>query len=151
MVGSQFLVTGASDFARFMGMSEWAIGITIVAAGTSTPELVTCLSAVLKGRHGISAGALIGSDLYNILGVLGTAVMIRPLAVNEAGIGSVWLLLAGVTFMTVFLRTGWKISRLGGPYSGRCRRFTLVDRPGGHLTFLRDSGADKIGRISPLC
>ena len=108
------LVTGASDFARFMGMSEWAIGITLVAAGTSTPELVTCLSAVLKGRHGISAGALIGSDLYNILGVLGTAAMIRPLAVNEAGIGSVWLLLAGVTVVTVFLRTGWKISRLEG-------------------------------------
>jgi len=111
MVGSQFLVSGASDFARFMGMSEWAIGITIVAAGTSTPELVTCLSAVLKGRHGISAGALIGSDLYNILGVLGTAAVIRPLAVNEAGIGSVWLLLGGVTLVVICLRSGWRISR----------------------------------------
>ena len=111
MVGSQFLVTGASDFARYMGMSEWAIGITIVAAGTSTPELVTCLSAVLKGRHGISAGALIGSDLYNILGVLGTAAVIRPLAVNEAGIGSVWLLLGGVSLVAICLRTGWRISR----------------------------------------
>ena len=111
LVGSHFLVTGASDFARFMGMSEWAIGITIVAAGTSTPELVTCLSAVLKGRHGISAGALIGSDLYNILGVLGTASVIRPLAVNDAGVGSVWLLLGGVILVTLCLRSGWKISR----------------------------------------
>lgn len=113
-VGSHFLVSGASDFARFMGMSEWAIGITIVAAGTSTPELVTCLAAVLKGRHGMSAGALIGSDIYNILGVLGTAAVIRPLGVNETAMSSIWLLFAGTILVTLCLRTGWRISRLEG-------------------------------------
>lgn len=114
LVGSQLLITGASGFARFMGMSEWAIGITIVAAGTSTPELVTSLTAALKGRHGISAGALIGSDLYNILGVLGTASAIRPLTVDSAGVMSVWMLLGGVILVALFMRTGWRISRTEG-------------------------------------
>ncbi len=66
--GGHFLVEAAVALARTFGVSEWAIGVTIVAAGTSAPEFATSLVAVIRGRHGISAGNLIGSDIFNLLG-----------------------------------------------------------------------------------
>jgi cation:H+ antiporter len=112
--GAHLLVECASDVARVFGMSEWAIGVTIVAAGTSAPELVTCLVAALKGKHGISAGALIGSDLYNLLGVLGLASFLAPMSVDESAKSSVFLLIAMVTLVVVFMRSGWRVGRREG-------------------------------------
>ncbi len=112
--GAHLLVLCASHVARAAGMTEWAIGVTIIAAGTSAPELVTCLAAAFKGKHGMSVGALIGSDLYNLLGVLGVASMINPLQIDPAGRSSVYLLVAMVTLVVVFMRTGWKIRRREG-------------------------------------
>jgi len=113
--GGHFLVESAVHLARLFGVSEWVIGVTIVAAGTSAPEFATSLIAVLKGRHGVSAGNLIGSDLFNLLGVLGLAALIRPMTVEGSAVSSVLVLVGMVILVVVFLmRTGWQISRWEG-------------------------------------
>lgn len=112
--GSHFLITSASAIARGIGISEWVIGVTIVAAGTSAPELATSLAGVLKGRYGISVGNLIGSDIFNLLGVLGLAGMLRPIEVDVAARVSLVSLSAMVFLVLVFMRTGWRVSRLEG-------------------------------------
>lgn len=109
--GGHFLVESASSLARAFGVSEWVIGVTIVAAGTSAPELVTSLIAILRGRHGISAGNLIGSDIFNLLGVLGVAALLRPMTVDAGAYSSMFLLSGMVIVVVVMMRTGWKISR----------------------------------------
>ncbi len=114
VVSGHYLVESASSLARAWGLSEWVIGVTIVAAGTSTPELATSLVALLRGRHGISAGNLIGSDLFNLLGVLGLAAGLRPMTVDSSGYGSLVLLLGMVVLVVVMMRTGWRISRVEG-------------------------------------
>ncbi|MBO9362693.1 MAG: sodium:calcium antiporter [Thermoflexus sp.] len=113
--GGHFLVEAAVALARTVGISEWAIGVTIVAAGTSAPEFATSLVAVFRGRHGISAGNLIGSDIFNLLGVLGLAAAIRPITVDPSVYSSLWVLAGMVVLVVVFLmRTGWVLSRWEG-------------------------------------
>ncbi len=112
--GGHLLVWSAVSLARVMGLSEWVIGVTIVAAGTSAPEFATSLVAALKGRYGISAGNLIGSDLYNLLGVLGLAGILRPLTIDAAGLGSLYILVGMVFLVVVFMRTGFRVSRAEG-------------------------------------
>lgn len=74
--GSDFAVMGASDIARFFGISERIIGLTIVALGTSLPELVTSVTAARRGDAGIAIGNIVGSNVFNILFVLGTTALI---------------------------------------------------------------------------
>ena len=97
-----------------IGISDWVIGVTIVAAGTSAPEMATSLTAVIKGKHGISAGNLVGSNLFNILGVLGLAGMLKPLTILQSSYYSLILLTAMVIVAIAFMRTGWRISRSEG-------------------------------------
>ncbi|HRX16455.1 MAG TPA: calcium/sodium antiporter [Spirochaetota bacterium] len=112
--GGQLLVTSSVSIAKFFGISEWVIAITIVAAGTSAPELVTSLAAVLKGKHDISAGNLVGSNIFNILGVLGVAGMINPLTIDASSFESLILLVGMIVLSILFFRTGWKVSRKEG-------------------------------------
>jgi cation:H+ antiporter len=114
VLGGHYLVESASFLARHAGVSEWVIGVTIIAAGTSAPEMATSLAAVLKGKHGMSAGNLIGSDLFNILGVLGLAGVLNPLKIIPEAYASLAMLTGMVTLVVVFLRTGWRLSRLEG-------------------------------------
>lgn len=114
VASGHFLVESASALARHFGMSEWVIGVTIVAAGTSAPELATSLVGVLRGRHAISIGNLIGSDLFNLLGVLGLAAVLQPMVVAQSAYGSLWLLAALVVTVIVMMRTGWRLSRWEG-------------------------------------
>ena len=108
------LVESSSALARLAGISEWMIGITIVAAGTSVPELATSIVAVTRGHHGISVGNLIGSDLFNMLGVLGIASIIRPLTITDKEYISIILLAVTLIITFIMIRTGWKITRLEG-------------------------------------
>lgn len=108
------LVDSASALARLFGISEWMIGITIVAAGTSVPELATSIVALAKGRHGITVGNLIGSDLFNMLGVLGVASIIRPLAIESVDYLSIVFLAANLVILLVLMRTGWKLTKAEG-------------------------------------
>ena len=81
--GAQLFVTGASDLARQAGLSEFAIGATLVATGTSLPELVTSAVAAYRGLSAIAVANVIGSNIFNALGVLGLAAFARPIAVDR--------------------------------------------------------------------
>lgn len=111
---SHFLVDSASSLARIMGVSDWIIGVTIVAAGTSAPELATSIVAALRGKYAISVGNLIGSDIFNMFGVLGVASMIQNLQVDLSARIDLVLLFFMVILALIFMRTGWKITRVEG-------------------------------------
>jgi len=113
-LGSRVLVDAATAVARSFGVSEWVIGVTIIAAGTSAPEFATTLVGVVKRRFDISAGNLIGSDIFNLLGVLGLAGTLQPVAVDPMARYSILALALMVVVVMVFMRTGWRISRLEG-------------------------------------
>lgn len=84
LVGANLLVEGAVAIARALGVSELIIGVTLVAVGTSLPELITSLAAALR-RHGdILFGNIIGSNLFNILGILGITALVRPVAIQPS-------------------------------------------------------------------
>lgn len=114
VASSHFLVDSASDLAAIFGVSQWVIGATIVAAGTSAPEFATALVAAYKGHHGMSVGNLIGSDIFNMFGVLGVASIIRELPVDAEARANMLLLVGMVLLVIVFMRTNWKIGRLEG-------------------------------------
>jgi len=115
IVGSKFFVDSAVDIARVLGVSERVIGLTLVAAGTSLPELATSVVASLRGDTDIAIGNIIGSNLFNVFGILGTAALIRPLPLGQ---GVLLLDLAVMMLATLalipILRTGGVISRLEG-------------------------------------
>lgn len=111
---SHLLVTSASDLAELAGISQWVIGATIVAAGTSAPELATSIVAALRGKHGISVGNLLGSDIFNMYGVLGVTAMMRELPVDPEAHSNLLALVLMVVLVIVFMRTGWRISRWEG-------------------------------------
>lgn len=83
--GGDCFVDGASGIARSMGVSDAVVGLTIVAAGTSLPELATSVAAALKGKPGIAIGNVIGSNIFNIFMVLGCSAVIRPLPFGSIG------------------------------------------------------------------
>jgi cation:H+ antiporter len=114
VAGGHFFVDSAVDLAELIGISDWAIGVTIVAVGTSAPELATSLVAAFRGKHALSAGNLIGSDLFNLLGVLGLAGTINPLAVRSEAEGSLIILCILVGIVVLMMRTGWRITRTEG-------------------------------------
>ena len=114
VLGGHLMVTHASNIARFYGISDWVIAVTIVAAGTSAPEFATSIAAAIKGRHGIAIGNLIGSDLFNLLGVLGLAGIINPSVITQDIFDSVFILVLMVGLTLLLIRTRWKISRAEG-------------------------------------
>ncbi|WP_435179020.1 calcium/sodium antiporter [Halorussus sp. AFM4] len=114
LVSGDYMVVAASELARGVGISEWVIGGTIVAAGTSTPEFAVSLVAVRRGSLGVSVGNVVGSNIYNITGILGLAAVLRPLAMSGTAIESLaWL--AGISLLMVAaLWTGRVLSRIEG-------------------------------------
>ncbi len=93
--GSEFLVSGAKDIASKMGISEAVIGLTMVAIGTSIPELAASVIAALKKEKAISLGNLIGSNIFNIASVLGLTSLIQPIAVTDTRLMNIdvfWML-----------------------------------------------------------
>jgi len=116
-LGARWLVTGASEIARMLGIGELLIGLTIVAVGTSLPELVTSFVAGLHGERDIAVGNIVGSNLFNLLGVLGAAAMIghNGVAVSAAALhfDIPVMVAAAVACLPIFL-TGREISRAEG-------------------------------------
>ena len=78
VIGAQLLVSGATDVARSFGIPELVVGLTVVAIGTSLPELVTSVVAALRGQRDLAVGNVVGSNLFNILGILGLTAMLAP-------------------------------------------------------------------------
>ena len=84
--GSEWFISGAIDIASYFGITERIIGITVVSVGTSLPELVTSLVAVVKKEKGISLGNLLGSNIFNVFAVLGITSLVTPLVVTDLNI-----------------------------------------------------------------
>jgi len=115
ILGARFLVTGAVSMAQAAGISETVIGLTIVAVGTSMPELVTSVIAVRKGQGDVALGNVLGSNIFNILGILGVTAMVQPLAVpDEIARLDIWVLVAVTLVLLLFARSGWSLSRREG-------------------------------------
>ncbi|MCB9557470.1 MAG: calcium/sodium antiporter [Deltaproteobacteria bacterium] len=138
VIGSGLLVESASAVARSFGVDEWVIGVTVVAAGTSAPELATSLTAVVRGRYALSAGNVIGSDIFNMLGVLGVAGMFRPMVIDPIARESLVMMVVMVIAVIGFMRSGWRVSRLEGAAlllmsSGRWLHNVVYTARGGRL------------------
>lgn len=112
--GGNLLVSSATSLAMSCGMSERVVGLTILAGGTSLPELATSVVAARKGSRGMALGNVVGSNLFNIFFILGTSALICPLRIS--GIGMLdWVALVGsAVIMFVFGGTGRKITRTEG-------------------------------------
>ncbi len=115
VVGAKALITGASDIASELGISTTIIGLTIVAVGTSLPELFTSVAAALKGRSELALGNVIGSNIYNCLGILGVTALTRPINVPvQIAHFDVWIMLAATGALLFFAMTRNKIERWEG-------------------------------------
>lgn len=114
VLGSRFFVNGAVSLARAIGVSEAVIGLTIVAVGTSLPELATSIIASIKKEDDIAIGNIIGSNIFNILAILGTSSTITPL--NASGVGqiSLYFMLGTTVLLMPFMRTGFVLNRIEG-------------------------------------
>ncbi len=112
VLGARFLVEGAVGIASAMGISETIIGLTVVAIGTSMPELVTSVMAVRRGEGAVALGNVIGSNIFNILGILGITALVVPIDV-PAQILSVdgWVMAAATVALLVFATSGARVSR----------------------------------------
>lgn len=113
VIGGQLVVESAKSIAAALGMSETLIGLTVVAIGTSLPELVTSIVAARKGENGLAVGNVVGSNIFNILFILGVSATIHPIAVNYASVIDLLILTAASIVTLVFSLTK-KISRLEG-------------------------------------
>ena len=119
IVSSRMLVWGAVTIAQSLGVSDLVIGLTIVAVGTSLPELASALAAVKKNEHDLILGNILGSGIFNTLAVVGLAAVIQPLAVDPEVLYRDWTLMLALTvglFLMGFGLTGWRrlVSRLDG-------------------------------------
>lgn len=113
--GSTLLVDGAVGVASGFGVSDSVIGLTIVAAGTSTPELITSIVAAKRGQDDIAVGNIVGSNIFNILGILGATALIHPLDVpTEIMRRDVWWFLGISLLLFPLMKSGMRISRLEG-------------------------------------
>ncbi|MBR9908058.1 MAG: calcium/sodium antiporter [Gammaproteobacteria bacterium] len=99
IVSSRILVWGAVDIATALGVSDLIIGLTVVAIGTSLPELASAIAAVRKNEHDLALGNVIGSNMFNTLAVVGIAGAIHPIDLEPLVLSRDWLVMAGLTFM----------------------------------------------------
>jgi cation:H+ antiporter len=114
-VGAQITLSGAIEIGRKVGLSEAVIGLTIVAVGTSLPELATCLVASFKKQDDISIGNLVGSNIFNTLLVTGVAGVVSPLNITARLAGAdYWIMVSVSAVFMVMAIIGKKISRIDG-------------------------------------
>lgn len=114
-VGATALVRGAVGAASALGVSDTIIGLTIVAAGTSTPELVTSVVAAWRGRDDIAVGNVVGSNIFNILGIGGVAALVHPLAVApEIIVRDNWWMVGASALLFPLMKSGMRINRVEG-------------------------------------
>jgi len=117
IVSSRILVSGSIEIARFFGISDLMIGLTIVAIGTSLPELASSIMAARKNEHEIALGNIIGSNLFNTLAVVGIAGIIQPMKVDPGVLSRDLPMMTGLTGSLFIIGYGFK----GRP--GRINRF----------------------------
>lgn len=118
VLSSRVLVWGAVDIASAMGVSDLVIGLTVVAIGTSLPELASSIIAVRKNEHDLALGNVIGSNMFNTLAVVGIAGAIHPMSVSPEVLTRDWVVMAGLTLSLFVLSYGFRgpgrINRIEG-------------------------------------
>lgn len=114
MLGSNLAVDAATEIAKILGMSDRLIGLTIVALGTSLPELVTSVSAARKGKADIAIGNIVGSNIFNILFVVGTTALITPVVFETKFVIDMLISAAAGVLLWVCVFKDHKLSRTGG-------------------------------------
>jgi len=115
VMGGRWLVEGAVDLARLVGMSEAVIGLTVIAIGTSLPELVTSVIAAYKGASAVALGNVLGSNIFNLLFIGGVTAIIAPGTIpGEITNFALPFLIAASILLFIFAATGRRISRLEG-------------------------------------
>lgn len=112
VIGAELLVRGSVRLAERLGVSALLIGLTVVGFGTSTPELVTSVQAALIGSPGIAVGNIVGSNIFNILVILGLAAMIQPLAVASTALKRDGVLVIGVALLLTVIGFAWTLDRV---------------------------------------
>ena len=112
--GGDFLVRGASGIAFRFGLSPLAVGLTVVAFGTSVPELLVSIDAALAGSNGISVGNVVGSNIANIALILGMAALIRPMNVESKVLGVDVPIMIGATLAFLLMMVGGFVNRIEG-------------------------------------
>ena len=114
VLGGDLTVDGATGIARMFGLSEALIGLTIVAVGTSLPELVTSITAAVKGESGLALGNAVGSNLFNILFILGTSAAICPISVSMDAVFDAGVLVLVSVVCTLAMRRSRGVGRVQG-------------------------------------
>ena len=114
IIGSNLFVDSASDVARQLDISEGVIGLTIVAGGTSLPELATSVVAARKGQSAIAIGNVIGSNVFNILLILGLTATVSPMAVQGITVVDLSVMLVGILMVWAFSYTKYTVARWEG-------------------------------------
>ena len=110
-------------------MSDTLIGLTVVAVGTSLPELVTSAVAAFRRHSDVALGNIIGSNIYNVLGILGVTALVAPIRVPPEIIRlDIWVMVAATALVVLFVRTGMRIVRLEG--------LILLAAYGGYIAWL---------------
>ncbi|MEZ5814331.1 MAG: calcium/sodium antiporter [Alphaproteobacteria bacterium] len=113
--GAYILVEGAVSIARGFGISEAVIGLTIVAVGTSLPELATAVVAAMRKHSDVIIGNIVGSNIFNILAILGVTAMISPIPIGQQiATYDVWIMLGVAAFLSIYLLRGLTIGRISG-------------------------------------
>lgn len=113
--GSNVLLHGALEIAEQLSLPPVLIGLTLVAVGTSLPELTISLIAALRGHGDVAVGNILGSNIFNILGVLGISVLVKPLSISSQIISfDQWAMLGAALALFIFLLSGRRVSRLEG-------------------------------------
>jgi len=112
--GAELLLKSAVFFARLFRLSDAVIGLTVVAVGTSLPELATSLVAACKGERDIAVGNVVGSNIFNILGILGIAPLLAPLDVGTMSRADSGMLMLCTVGLLPLMRSGWRLSRAEG-------------------------------------
>lgn len=112
--GGQAVVKSATYIAKAAGMSDTLIGLTVIAFGTSLPELVTSIVAARKGENDIAIGNVVGSNIFNILFILGVSSVIRPLTIEGCGIFDILILIGCSSLVWLMARPRLKLGRFAG-------------------------------------
>ena len=114
-LGADLLVDGATEIARTFGMSEAVIGLTLVAIGTSLPELATTVMAAIRRHADVALGNVIGSNLFNLTGIMGVAVLVGPVPVDPGFLMlDLWTMLGATALLIPFVFFGRDITRAWG-------------------------------------
>ncbi len=114
LISSRIMVWSSVEIAQFFGISDLIIGLTVVAIGTSLPELITSILAIYKKEHDIALGNVLGSNLFNTLVVVGIAGIIHPMSVPLEVLYRDCLVMGGLTLSLFFIGYGFKINRFEG-------------------------------------